>query len=343
MEGYSGTPEHRSPTMVTVAEKVKNLIARLGRPGPYDVNVGDLGVAGLAGRVYVPVSGTGGAARIGRRGRASVPGLVFGHDWKTGVDAYDGTLRHLASWGIAVAAPDTERGLLPDHRGFAADLESALQILTGVKLGTGNVVVDPARLYLSGHGMGAGAAVLAATGRVAADPAEKVAKAGKAAKAGPETPTLAGVISVYPSDTTPSCYQAARQVEAAGLVLGAGKAGAVPAGNARRLAANWRGPVVYRTIDRGAPAGLPEPLLRKALVGGSGPQFAVQSLIRALMVGFIAGDGAVDTTDAKACRVLRDAGTSVPATTTQTRRELIESLPEFGDITSALQQAVLKR
>lgn len=321
-----------SPTIGDVAENVKNLVERLGRPGPYDVKVGDLGVAGLPGRVYVPVSGSGGAGRNGRRGRISVPGLVFAHDWRVHVDAYHVTLRHLASWGITVAAPDTEHGLVPDHRGFAADLESALRILTGVKLGDGDTVTDPARLYLAGHGMGAGTAVLTATGRPTAGADRQKAGA----------PALAGVIAVYPSDTTPSCYDAARSVEVPGLVLDPGRAGAVPTGNARRLAANWRGPVAYRKILKGTPAGFSEPILRKIALSGSGPEFGVQTLIRALITGFITGDGALDTKDAKACRVFRDPGAALKGTATATRRELFESLPEFGDPAEKLQDALLK-
>lgn len=317
--------------MDTVAENVKTLIARLGRPGPYEVNVGDLGVAGLQGRVYVPVSGSGGAGRSGRRGRTSVPGLAFGHDWRVGADDYHVTLNHLASWGIAVAAPDTEKALVPDHRGFAADLESALQILAGVKLGEGKTVVDPSRLYLGGHGMGAGAAVLAATGRVAAG-----ASAGG-------TAALAGVIAAYPADTTPSCYEAARQVEAPGLVLDAGRPGSVPTGNARRLAANWRGPVNYRKILKGSPSGFSEPIMRKVALGGARPEFGVQALLRALIVGYIAGDGTVNSRDAKACTVLRQPDTAVSGTATATRADLFAGLPEFGDPVTNLQKALLKR
>lgn len=323
--------------MGSVAENVKNLVARLGRPGPYDVKIGDLGVAGLPGRVYVPVNGSGGAGRTGRRKRVSVPGLVFAHDWKTGVDAYHVTLRHLASWGIAVAAPDTETTLRPDHLGFAADLESCLRILTGVKLGDGNTVVDPSRLYLAGHGMGAGVSVLAASGRPSAGAGSDTT--------GPDAGelALAGVIAVYPADTTPSCYEAARSVEAPGLVLDAGRSGTIPPGNAARLTVNWQGPVVYRKVLKGSPAGLSEPLLRKLIVGGAGPEFAVQSLLRALVVGYIAGDGSVTSREAEAFKVLHRADTAVKGTTTATRRELFESLPEFGRPGEKLRDAVLNR
>ena len=100
-----------------MADKLKNLVPRLGKRGPHRVLTGDLDFAGLPGRVYTPAEGTG------------IPGIAFGHDWRIGVEHYHATLRHLASWGFAVAAPDTEKGMMPNHRGFASDLESALQIL----------------------------------------------------------------------------------------------------------------------------------------------------------------------------------------------------------------------
>ena len=74
-----------------VADKMKNLITRLGKRGPHRVMVGDLNFAGIPGRVYTPAEGNG------------IPGIAFGHDWRVGVDAYHATLRHLASWGFAVA------------------------------------------------------------------------------------------------------------------------------------------------------------------------------------------------------------------------------------------------
>lgn len=320
-----------------VSENVKNLVARLGRTGPCDVEIGDLGLAGVAGRVYVPVSGSGGALKTGRRGRSSIPGLVFGHDWQANSDAYHVTLRHLASWGIAVAAPDTEQGLVPDHRGFAADMESALQILTGVTLGSGKMVVDPSRLYLAGHGMGAGAAVLAATGRVAVDAAGAESHTKTVG-----TPAVAGVIAIYPSDTTPSCYEAAGLVEAPGLILDAGRPGVLHKGNAQRLAAEWRGQAVYRKILAGSPSGIDERIVRKVVLGGSGMEFGVQALVRALAAGFIIGDGAVNTKEAKACAVLRRPHTEVKGTLTLNRRELFESLPEFADPMEKLQDAIQK-
>ncbi len=298
-----------------MASNVKNLIPSLERRGPHRVLVGDLDFAGIPGRVYAPAEGT------------AIPGVAFGHDWRVGVDGYHATLRHLASWGIAVAAPDTERGALPNHRGFASDLESCLQILSGVRLGTGNITVDPSKLFLAGHGMGAGAAVLAATGRKAS--AEMRRKY-------TSSPTLAGVVAIHPSDTSPSCYEAATHVSAPGLVLSPGRSTGFEKGEPERVAAYWRGDVVYRSVDKATSDGFHEKLMRKFAVSSSGMEFAVQDRIRALTVGFILAE------DDKKYAPFRDPELEIKGTTLSTRGELIEGLPEFVDPLAAGERALKK-
>ena len=129
-----------------MSAKLKKL-SDLSKRGPHRVMEGDLGYTGLPGKVYAPAEGK------------NLPGVAFGHDWMKSADDYEKTLRHLASWGIAVAAPDTETGFKPDHTGLAADLETAMQILGGVRLGNGNISVSPGKLGIVGQGMGGGAAV----------------------------------------------------------------------------------------------------------------------------------------------------------------------------------------
>ncbi|MGO1949160.1 MAG: alpha/beta hydrolase [Mycobacteriaceae bacterium] len=296
-----------------MADNVKNLVPRLEKRGPHRVLVGDLDFAGLAGRVYTPAEGK------------AIAGVAFGHDWQVGVDGYHATLRHLASWGIAVAAPDTERGFLPNHRGFASDLESCLQILSGVRLGSGNITVDPSKLFFAGHGMGAGAAVLAATGRKAAEPAKKRYR---------DRPTVAGVIAIHPSDTSPSCYEAAKHVTAPGLVLSPGRTLGFEKGEPERVAANWRGDVVYRKVDKASSNGFHEKLVRKFTTTNSGPEFAVQDLIRALTVGFVLAE------DDKAYHPFRDPEAEIKGTEVETRGRLIEDLPEHADPLDNLQRAL---
>ena len=103
----------------------KKLFAALTRRGPHRVLRGDLAFAGLPGVVYTPESGI------------NLPGVAFGHDWLAGADRYEGTLEHLASWGIVAAAPDTETGIAPSVLNLAFDLGTTLDIIAGVRLGAG--------------------------------------------------------------------------------------------------------------------------------------------------------------------------------------------------------------
>jgi len=121
--------------------KTKKLFGALTRRGPHRVLRGDLGFAGLPGTVYTPESGL------------NLPGVAFGHDWLQGVGRYNGTLEHLASWGIVAAAPDTETGIAPSVLNLAFDLGSTLDIITGVRLGPGKISVHPTKLGLVGHGL----------------------------------------------------------------------------------------------------------------------------------------------------------------------------------------------
>lgn len=236
-----------------MSENLKKHLAKLSKRGPNRVLVGSLDYAGLEGKIYTPAEGDG------------VPAIAFGHDWMKGIDKYHATLRHLASWGIVVAAPDTETGFLPDHRGLAADLETCLQIAAGVKLGAGNVTVSPGKLGIAGHGMGAGAAVLAAA----------------------DNPKVHAVGALYPASTSPSAESAARNVTAPGLVIGSGQNTMIDAGNPARVAHNWAGDIAYRELENGNQQGFSEDLLFKVFLGLGRPQFAAQETARGLLTGFL--------------------------------------------------------
>lgn len=242
-----------STILEPVAENLNKHLTKLSKRGPYRVLVGDLDYAGLPGKVYTPAEGNG------------IPGVAFGHDWLKPIKYYHQTLRHLASWGIAVAAPDTETGPLPDHRGFAADLESALQILAGVKLGAGNVTVNPGSLGMVGHGMGAGAAILAAADRS----------------------TVRAVGALYPAPTSPSAIDAAPAVKAPGLIIGSGDLGMFEAGDPSKVAANWGGDICYRELAKGNQQGFSEDTMFKLLLGIGRPQIGAQETARGLLTGFL--------------------------------------------------------
>lgn len=237
-----------------MSAKLKKL-SDLSKRGPHRVLEGDLGYTGLPGKVYTPAEGK------------NLPAVAFGHDWMKDVDAYHGTLRHLASWGIAVAAPNTETGIRPDQRGFAADLETSLQILAGVRLGNGNISISPNKLGIVGHGMGGGAAVLAAV----------------------DNPKVKAVASVYPSNVAPSAVEAARALFTPGMVIGPGEDGdsLFDPGNPAKLAYNWAGDVVYRAPKKGDQQSFSEDGMLKRVLGLGKSDRALQETVRGLLVGYL--------------------------------------------------------
>lgn len=236
-----------------MAENLNKHLSKLSKRGPHRVLVGDMNYAGIPGKIYTPAEGNG------------IPGVAFGHDWMKSIKYYHQTLRHLASWGIAVAAPDTENGFMPDHKGFASDLDSAMQILGGVKLGAGNVTVNPARLGVVGHGMGGGAAVLAAANR----------------------DLVSAVGAIYPAKTSPSAIDAAFAVKAPGLVIGSSSLGLFESGEPAKLAANWAGDVCYRELEKGNQQGFSEDTMFKLVAGIGSPQTRAQETVRGLLTGFL--------------------------------------------------------
>ncbi len=142
---------------------------------------GNLGIAGQPGVVYTPEEGR------------NLPAVVFGHGWLAGAGNYRRLLEHLASWGFVAAAPDTEHGPLPSHLNLATDLLTTLEICAGVRLGGGDISVHPDKLALAGHGMGAGAAVIAASQRA-----------------------VGAVAALYPAPTAPSAESLAPEIEYSG-------------------------------------------------------------------------------------------------------------------------------
>lgn len=236
-----------------MSANLKKTLAKLSKRGPHRVLVGDLAYAGVEGKVYTPAEGSG------------LPAVAFGHDWTKRVKHYHSTLRHLASWGIVAAAPDTETGFNPDHNGFAADLDSTLQILAGVKLGHGKATVNPGRLGVVGHGMGGGAAVLAAA----------------------NNPRVHAVGALFPASVFPPADAAAAAVEAPGLVIGSKEGELFGAGNPAKLAYNWGGDVAFREIEGINQQGFPEDNLFKFFFGMGLPQTSGQETVRALLTGFL--------------------------------------------------------
>ena len=233
--------------------KTKQLFAALTRRGPHRVLRGDLAFAGLPGIVYTPESGM------------NLPGVAFGHDWLAGADRYVGTLEHLASWGIVAAAPNTETGVAPSVLNLALDLGTTLDIVSGVRLGPGQISVHPTKLGVVGHGFGGSAAVFAAAG---------MANELKAAAA------------LFPTVTKPASEQPASGLRISGLVLAAPEDPLSIRSDAAQLAASWRG-ATLRTVAKAEPGGLVEGFRLTRIVGLPGADRGTQKAVRALLTGYL--------------------------------------------------------
>lgn len=259
--------------------KTKQLFGALTRRGPHRVLRGDLGFAGLPGTVYTPESGL------------NLPGVAFGHDWLQGVGRYNGTLEHLASWGIVAAAPDTETGIAPSVLNLSFDLGTTLDIITGVRLGPGKISVHPTKLGLVGHGFGASAAIFTAAGLgSSANPPKAVA-------------------AVFPTASKPEADQPAAGLRVPGLILKAPGAELTIQSNATELAAAWRTATV-RTVDKAVPGGLAEGFRLSKLVGMPGADRRTQKTVRALLTGYLL----FQLTGDKAYKDFADADVVLPKT-----------------------------
>lgn len=236
-----------------MGNKFKQQISKFSHRGPEEVLVGDLDYVGIPGKVYTPSKVKAG------------PGLVFVHDWMCGISTYHRTLRHLASWGFVVIAPNTETSALPDHRGLAADVESCLQVLTGVRLGEGNITVAPGKLGIVGHGIGASAAIHAAARR----------------------DNVAAVAALYPSDANPDPILAAESVDCPGMVVGTGDIPLFDYGNAAAIAQHWKGDCVYREVEKAGHHTLSEDVARKLITGLGSWRLGTRDRLRGLITGYM--------------------------------------------------------
>lgn len=213
---------------------------------------GNLGIAGQPGVVYTPEEGH------------NLPAVAFGHGWLAGAGNYRKLLEHLASWGFVAAAPDTERGPLPSHLNLATDLLTTLDICAGVRLGSGAISVHPDKLALAGHGMGAGAAVIAASQR-----------------------KVAALAALYPAPTAPTSEALAPEIDIPALIVAGGVDVSTGNCNAVPLAAAWAGPVSLRTVDKATHNGIVEGRRALAALGAAKYEPKTERITRALLVGYL--------------------------------------------------------
>jgi dienelactone hydrolase len=247
-----------SPTSAFVRppelRNAREALATLSDAGPHEVLRGDLGMVGVPGAVFAPAEGLG------------LPAVAFAHDWLQPVSRYAGLLRHLASWGIVVAAPDSHRGALPSHARFAADLRTALDVCVGVRLGEGRISVDGRRTALAGHGIGGGVALLAAA----------------------DTPRLAAVVTLAVAQTRPSAIDAARRITVPTLHLAAGRDTVAPVGgHAEPITAAAGGPVWLRLLRKADHTGFLDGKHWSDLLLTGGPSAKTRRLSRALVTAFL--------------------------------------------------------
>ncbi|MBY6538729.1 hypothetical protein HQ325_08610 [Rhodococcus sp. BP-349] len=261
--GADGAPAARTSTAwrtaasttVSAVPKTQKLVADLTKRGPHRVLRGDLALAGLPGVIYTPSEGTG------------LPAIAFAHGWMTGASHYDSTLRHLASWGIVVVAPNTQRGPVPSHSALAQDLLVALDVCTGIRLGSGDISVHPAKLGLVGHSMGAGAAVIAAAQRS----------------------DVAALGALYPAPTSPRALSPgiADAVTAPALVLGSPSELNSLTAEPVALADALGGPTLLRVIDKSEGDGMVEGRKLLSFLGVGNAQPKTRRSVQALLTGFL--------------------------------------------------------
>jgi dienelactone hydrolase len=233
--------------------RTKKLFRALTRRGPHRVLRGDLAFAGLPGVVYTPESGM------------NLAGVAFGHDWLARADRYEGTLEHLASWGIVAAAPNTETSAAPSVLNLAFDLGTTLDIIAGVRLGPGKISVHPTKLGVVGHGFGGSAAVFAAAGM-------------------PVKPKA--VVAMFPTLTKPPAEQPAASLPVPGLILADPGDPMSLRSNAVELARAWKGSTL-RSLRKLKAGGLVEGRRLARVVGLPGADRSTQKVVRALLTGYL--------------------------------------------------------
>ncbi|MEU6273764.1 alpha/beta hydrolase [Streptomyces populi] len=165
-------------------------------PGAFPVAYTDLTVSAAgrsySARVWYPGTAAGANAPVAT---GAHPGLAFGHGFFQAITQYEGLLKHYASWGVIVVVPKSQGGLFPSHSAFADDLNAALTWLTTQNTTSGSRFagrVDTTRYAVSGHSMGGGAALLAAS----RNPAVKSVTTLAAAETNPSAITASATLGV---------------------------------------------------------------------------------------------------------------------------------------------------
>jgi dienelactone hydrolase len=138
-------------------------------------------------------------------------------------------------------------------------------VCVNVRLGEGDLSVDPNKLGLAGHSTGGGCAVLAA----AAEPRVKA------------------VATMAAAETRPYASEAARTCMMPGLHIAAGKdLVAPPVAGAELIAKAWAGPSLLRTLPKASHLGFTEGRHWSNLLINGKAEHGTQRLTRALLTAF---------------------------------------------------------
>lgn len=132
-----------------------------------------------------------------QRGATPWPAICFGHGFLAPPALYAQTMRHLASWGFVVIAPQSALEFFPSHQGYADDMRQCLYWLRDqgrAPTSAWHGVVSSNRWGLSGHSMGGGANVLAAADEPEIDAVANLAAAETYPSAVDAIPNVAAAI-----------------------------------------------------------------------------------------------------------------------------------------------------
>lgn len=116
--------------------------------------------------VYYPADVAGENVPVGGDGTVRFPVVVFGHGFLMAVTAYQYVWEGLAPQGYIVALPRTEGSLLPNHGQFGQDLAFLADTLRGEGSLPASFLFQrvAGTAAVTGHSMGGGASILAASG-----------------------------------------------------------------------------------------------------------------------------------------------------------------------------------
>lgn len=158
-----------------VAVSIGNQAARAGdagAPGPFAAGYRTVTVARTHGGsgtftalLYYPATAAGENTPFAAPA-APCPAVSFGHGFLQNPTQYRSTLAHLATHGYLAIASNSETGLFPSHQGLANDMRSCLTWLEQANTDPGSGLlgaVDTGAFGMSGHSMGGGCSIVAAS------------------------------------------------------------------------------------------------------------------------------------------------------------------------------------